>query len=132
LEDDEAKEAAGNDMKLLLKTGSLMLILLLGPGCGAVKEKKVIVAPPAYAQAQTATTQELVALINERYSGVQSLTVRRCDVEFTGGSIDDGYLEKYRKANGLFIAQNPDSIFVNILNPLTNSTVVVMASRNEQ
>jgi outer membrane lipoprotein-sorting protein len=116
-----------------LMTGvSSALILLLGLGCGAVKEKKVIVAPPSYAQAKTATPQELVLLLNERYAGVKSVTVRRCEVEFTGGSIDDGYLEKYRKANGLLIAQSPDSIFVNILNPLTNSTVVVMASRNEQ
>jgi hypothetical protein len=116
-----------------MKTRVLTLFaLFLGAGCGAVKEKTVITAPPAYAQAKTATTQELVELINENYSRVDSVTVRRCEVEFTGGSIDDGYLEKYRKANGLLIAQNPDSIFVNILNPLTNSTVVVMASMNEQ
>jgi len=116
----------------LLTGVSSVGVLLMGLGCGAVKEKKVIVAPPAYAQAKTATTSELVSLVNERYSGLKSVTVRRCDVEFTGGSIDDGYLEKYRKANGLLIAQNPDAIFVNILNPLTNSTVVVMASKNEQ
>ena len=106
--------------------------LVATAGCGAVKEKKVVTAPPAYAAARTATAEELISLINDQYANVESLTVRRCDVEFTGGSIDDGYLEKYRKANGLMIAQDPGSVFVNILNPLTNSTVVVMASRNEQ
>jgi len=116
----------------LLFQFSTLVLLVSGLGCGAVKKKTVVVTPPAYTQAQTATTRELVSLINEQYSKVDSVTVRRCDVEFTGGSIEDGYLEKYRKANGLLIAQKPDSIFLNILNPLTNSTVVVMASVHEQ
>jgi outer membrane lipoprotein-sorting protein len=135
LEGDKETEPAGSDMKgsqSLLTRVSTLVALLSGLGCGAVKEKTVIATPPAYAQAKTAAIEELVTLVNERYSKVESITVRRCEVEFTGGSIDDGYLEKYRKANGLLIAQSPDSIFVNILNPLTNSTVVVMASNNEQ
>lgn len=132
LESIEETESAGSDMKESLTRIGALIALLSGLGCGAVKEKTVITTPVAYAQAKTATPQELVTLVNERYAKIRSVTVRRCEVEFTGGSIDDGYLEKYRKANGLFIAQNPDSIFVNILNPLTNSTVVVMASRDEQ
>ena len=135
VEGDEETKSTGSCMK---STGgpwvkvSVLLTLISALGCGAVKEKKVMQPPPAYVQARTATTQELVDLINDRYSKVDSITVRKCKVEFTGGSVDDGYLEKYRKANGLLIAQNPESIFVNILNPLTNSTVVMMASKNEQ
>ena len=126
---------AGSGMKDSWRTlarATALLALVATLGCGAVKEKRVVTAPPAYAAARTATTGDLISLINDQYANVESLTVRRCDVEFTGGSIDDGYLEKYRKANGLMIAQDPGAIFVNILNPLTNSTVVVMASRNEQ
>jgi hypothetical protein len=101
-------------------------------GCGAVKEKKLVKVPPAYAQAQQATPQELVDLVNSRYAGIDSVTVPRFEVEFTGGSIDERYLEKYRKAKGYLIARKPDSIFVNLLNPLTSSSVLVMASRDEQ
>lgn len=105
---------------------------LLAVGCGAVKERQVISVPPSYIEAQTASLEELITLINDKYSGYRSITVSKFDVEFTGGSIEEGYLEKYRKAKGYLVAQNPDSIFVNILNPLTNSSVLVMASVDEE
>lgn len=112
----------------LRKFGIVALLLLL-TGCGAVKERKVLTVPPAYAAAQTATLEDLVSLINTRYSGIQSLVVSRLSVEFTGRSIEQGYFEKYRKASGYLVAERPDSIFLNILNPLTHSSVLVMASR---
>lgn len=105
------------------------LLLLLLTGCGAVKERKVLTVPPAYAAAQTATLSDLMSLINDRYAGIDSLVVSRLSVEFTGRSIEQGYFEKYRKADGYLVAEEPDSIFLNILNPLTHSSVLVMASR---
>jgi len=107
---------------------SVLSLALLASGCGAVKERKVLMMPPAYAAAKTATLEELVDLVNQRYSGIESITVKKFNVEFTGGSIEEGYLEKYRKAKGYLVAQQPDSIFVNILNPLTSSSVLVMTS----
>jgi hypothetical protein len=97
-------------------------------GCGAVKEKQVVTTPPAYAAARSATTEEIVQLINDRYADIRSVTVSRVEVEFVGGSVEEGYLEKYRKAKGILVAEEPDSIFINILNPLTSSSVLVMAS----
>ncbi len=103
----------------------------LGWGCGAVKEKTVVRVPPAYLEAKVATLPELVERIDQQWAAAVSLTVARFEVEFTGGSIDDGYFEKYRTAKGYLVAQRPDSVFVNILNPLTSSSVLVMASREE-
>jgi hypothetical protein len=111
---------------------TLFLLLLLSAGCGAVKKKTVVTVPPAYAQAKAATLEELIFLVNDDYARIASLTVPRFEVEFTGGSIEDGYFEEYRKAKGYLVAEEPDSIFVNILNPLTSSSVLVMASRRKR
>lgn len=100
-------------------------------GCGAVKERTVVRVPPAYLEAQTATLPELVERIDQQWAAIDSMIVARFEVEFTGGSIDDGYFEKYRTAKGYLVAQRPDSVFVNILNPLTSSSVLVMASRDQ-
>ena len=59
------------------------------------------------------------------------MTVSKFEVEFTGGSIEDGYFEKYRTAKGYLVSRRPNSVFVNILNPLTSSSVLVMASHEE-
>jgi len=110
----------------------LILFLLSLPllGCGAVKERKVLSVPPAYTAAKTASFEDLIHLINDRYAGIEGMVVSKLDVEFTGGSVEEGYFEKYRKAKGLLVARRPDSIFVNILNPLTSSSVLVMASQH--
>jgi hypothetical protein len=115
-------------VKPLLWIGLTGLFFLLSAGCGAVKEKEKIQTPEAYLQAKVATEAELIELINTSYSGIESIAVSRFSVEFTGGSLEDGYFEKYRKANGYLVAKRPDSIFVNILNPLTKSSVLTMAS----
>jgi hypothetical protein len=103
-------------------------LVLLAAGCGAVRERRVVDIPPAYLEAREASLEELLDLVNRRYAALESLTVTRFEVEFTGGSIDEGYFERYRTAQGYLVARRPDSVFVNILNPLTNSSVLVMAS----
>ncbi len=84
--------------------------------------------PRGYAEAQTATDQQLIELINERYAAASTLTVSSFRVEFRGGSIERGYLKEYPSAKGYLAASRPDSIYLNILNPVTSSTVVAMAA----
>lgn len=117
--------------KLLLLSGLAMLAITAG-GCGAVKETEKVQAPATYLQAKDASESELMELINESYAGISSISISRFEVEFTGGSLEDGYFEKYRKAGGYLVAQRPGSIFVNILNPLTKSSVLTMASAREE
>ncbi|MFH1965871.1 MAG: hypothetical protein ABIJ42_10080 [Acidobacteriota bacterium] len=114
--------------KPLLRIGFLCVIPLLLASCGAVREKAKVQAPETYLQAKVATEAELMELINTSYADIDSIAVSRFSVEFTGGSLEDGYFEKYRKADGYLVAKRPDSIFVNILNPLTKSSVLTMAS----
>lgn len=120
-------------MTRMVTPGRMMAAsLLVGAlsACGPVRERTVIAPPTTYAEAQVATLQELTELINQEYAGLESLVVSRFEVEMTGGSIDDGYFERYRKARGYLVTHESDSIFVNILNPLTNSSVLSMASSN--
>lgn len=116
----------------LLLTGILSLATLFFTGCGAVREKERVQAPETYLQAREASEAELMELINRGYAGIDSIAVSRFDVEFTGGSLEDGYFEKYRKAGGYLVARRPGSIFVNILNPLTKSSVLTMASADNE
>ncbi|HLV01064.1 MAG TPA: hypothetical protein VKZ59_07340 [Acidobacteriota bacterium] len=111
-----------------MKQWILLFSILLLAGCGAVKERQAVEIPAAYEEAQTASLDQLIEFINTRYAGFDNLIVSRFEVELTGGSVDDGYLERYRKANGYLVAERPEAIFVNILNPLTNSSVLTMAS----
>ncbi|MEE8348753.1 MAG: hypothetical protein V3R94_04230 [Acidobacteriota bacterium] len=108
---------------------ALIIIWMLGlVSCGAVKKRITIEIPPSYAEAQVASLEELLKLINERYGGVEALSASSLKVEFTGGSVATGYVEEYRSAKGYLVAQWPDSMYFNILNPLTSSTVAAMAT----
>ncbi|MBI4446930.1 MAG: hypothetical protein HY645_13625 [Acidobacteria bacterium] len=110
----------------------VLALLLIGGGCARLaKSKKKIEIPPAYTSARTATLEELVGIINREYTGLEALSVSQFEVEFTGGSLERGYLEQYPRGKGYLVVRFPDSIFVNILNPLSNSTVAAMASRGE-
>jgi hypothetical protein len=116
-----------------MRIKKLLVLFFMGiflSGCASVvKTKTRVDAPTAYRQARTASLDELVELINERYATVGAITVRNFQVEFKGGSVEQGFFESYPKAKGYLIAKEPDAIYVNILNPLTSSTVVAMASR---
>ncbi len=109
-----------------MKTGVGLILLCALVACGPRVSR--VTAPTSYQQAQTATAGELVELINQRYAAIDSLKAARLKIEFTGGSIEKGYLKQYPTAKGHLIAQSPDAIYMNILNPVTSSTVVTMAS----
>ncbi|MFQ5929457.1 MAG: hypothetical protein ACE5MK_07145 [Acidobacteriota bacterium] len=112
-----------------MRRAAIILWILVLIGCGgAVKRRTKVDTPPAYELAKTASLQDLVQLINERYAAIESLSVSSLKVDFVSGSVEKGYLEEYRSAKAYSVAKLPDSIFVNILNPLTNSTVITMAA----
>lgn len=105
---------------------------ILLSGCARlVKRKTKLDVPAAYQQAKSLSVSELVELINNRYAGVETLSASDFQVEFTGGSMERGYLEQYPRGKGYLVARSPDSVYVNVLNPLTSSTVAVMASQGE-
>jgi hypothetical protein len=113
--------------RLVITIGILILV-----GCGgAVKKRTQVAIPSAYASARVASLDELVRMINERYAVAETLSVSSLKVEFVGGSIETGVIEEYRSAKAYLVAKWPDSIYVNILNPLTSSTVIAMAAAGD-
>jgi outer membrane lipoprotein-sorting protein len=107
---------------LLLGTAAALLLV----GCGKRTTKLKI--PVGLSEAKSAQPEEVLKLINEKYSGLETLTVSRMKIEFTGGSVEKGYLEEFPTAKGHLVASRPDSVYMNILNPVTSSTVVTMAA----
>ncbi len=116
-------------------SASILLIagLLMASGKCSVKKTTVTAIPEAHRTAREASLGELVNLLNGRYAELDNLTFASLEVEFTGAAVEGGYIEedKYRRANGLMIAARPDSIYLNIKNPLTGSSVATMASQGE-
>ncbi len=107
----------------------ILILALLPAGCRKVIKTKVRVeAAPAHRLALESTLPDLVQRINTSYAGVESL-VAKVRLELEGHSPDAGYHERYRKAPSQLIAKRPDAIRINVLNPLTRTTVVAMASR---
>ena len=106
-----------------------LLFSLVWVACGrALKTTSKVHIPPAYDKAQELGREELVEMVNTRYASIGSLTVSALSFRFQGRSMERGYLEKYPKAKAYFVTQRPDKIYVNILNPVTKSTLVAMAS----
>ncbi len=99
-------------------------------GCGPKDTPQI--TPLGYSAARTATLDELIEHVNNRYAEVETLTVSRFQVKFTGGSIEAGYLKEYPSAKGHLVTKRPNWIYVNILNPVTSSSVVTMASDSRE
>ncbi len=115
-----------------MKAATGPLSILMAALCACGPRTVSIDVPRGYAEALTATPSELIDLINQRYAALHTLTVSNFRVEFTGGSVERGYLKEYPSGKGYLAASRPDSIYLNINNPLTSSTVVAMAaSRGE-
>lgn len=107
-------------------TAAFLILATMVVGCGP--RTVAVDVPRGYAEALTATPDELIELINRRYAALRTLTVSNFRVEFTGGSVERGYLKEYPSGKGYLAASRPDSIYLNINNPLTSSTVVAMAA----
>ncbi len=99
-------------------------------GCGP--KNKGVHTPVGYTAAKSATLEELVNLVNSQYAEIESVSVSRFRVKFTGGSIEQGYLKEYPSAKGHLVTKRPHWIYVNILNPVTSSSVVTMASDSRE
>lgn len=118
------------------KAAALMVLVGLSAGAMQCKVKTTTIRaiPDAHVNARSATLEELVEKVNQRYADLDNLTFASLDVEFTGEAIEGGYIEeaKYRRAKGLMIASRPDSIYLNIKNPLTGSSLATMASQQRR
>lgn len=106
----------------------ILMLALLPAGCRKVIKTKVRVdKAPAQRQVLHSTLPELVQLVNSSHASVESL-IAKMTLELQGDLPDENYYERYRKTPAQLIAQRPDSIRINVQNPLTRTTVIAMAS----
>jgi outer membrane lipoprotein-sorting protein len=121
-----------------LKVGSLiwraaLVLLILGasPACSVKRTVKVSV-PTKILQAKTATFDELLALLksySDRLSALSSTTLR---VSFTSGKVESGKLQEYRSAPGYVLLKRPNSLRLNVQNPLTKTSIIELASTGDE
>ena len=108
----------------------ILLVVILGL-IGCAPKKNVARIPVGYSAARTANLNELIERVNSHYAQIETFSVSHFQVKFTGGSIDAGYLKQYPSAKGYLITKRPHWIYVNILNPVTSSSLVTMASDSQ-
>jgi len=104
-----------------------ILGLAAGISCG-VKRTVTVAVPPAIREAKTATLEELLDRLEGFDRKIRSMSSNALRVTFTSGTIESGKLQEYRSAPGYLLMQRPDSIRVNIQNPVTKTTILDLLS----
>ncbi len=84
--------------------------------------------PAGIREAKTAGFEELIDLLHQRERGITSLSSNSLQITFTSGKIESGRLQEYRSAPGYLLLRRPDSIRVNIQNPITKTTILELVS----
>ena len=114
---------------LLAGSFTLLVVMaaLFGAGCGVKKTVRLQV-PSRILKAKTATFQQLVTLVEDFGSKIQSLSSTTMRVTFRSGRIEAGKLQQYRSVPGYVLLRRPDSIRLAVQNPLTKMPVLELAS----
>ncbi|MBI4456526.1 MAG: hypothetical protein HY644_11585 [Acidobacteria bacterium] len=104
----------------------LVVILALTGAC--LKRVERVSTPAAKRKALTASREQLMELVNRRYSVVRSIKYGRLGIQMEGFYLETEKKESYPKGSGYMVVQRPHWILMNINNPLTHSTVAAMAA----
>jgi len=108
-------------------TWVLVALILLCSAC-AVKKMVPVTVPAGIREAKTATFEQLINLLGDRDRRVTSLSSNSLQVTFRSGRIESGRLQEYRSAPGYVLLKKPDSIRLNIQNPITKTTILDLLS----
>jgi outer membrane lipoprotein-sorting protein len=104
---------------------------VIASGCG-VKRTVTVPTAPRIAQAKTATYDQLIANLEKYTDRINSLVSTDMRVTFTSGRVESGKLQEYRSAPGYILLKRPDSIRLNVQNPLTKTSIVELVSLGDQ
>jgi outer membrane lipoprotein-sorting protein len=115
----------------LIFRAALLLILSASLGCSVKRTVKVAV-PTKVLQAKTATLDELLALLKTYSDKLSALSSTSLRVTFTSGKVESGKLQEYRSAPGYVLLKRPDSLRLNIQNPLTKTSIIELASTGDE
>lgn len=103
-----------------------LVLLILAPAC--IKRTVRMTVPPKMLAAKSATLEELLALLSSYSERVSSLSSATIKVSLASGKAESGKLQAYRSAPGYILLRRPDSIRLNIQNPVTKTAVVELQS----
>jgi len=78
--------------------------------------------------AKTATLDELLASLAGYSERIATLSSNSLKASYTSGRVESGRLQAYRSAPGYLLLRRPDSILMNIQNPVTKTTLFELVS----
>jgi len=110
------------------KPSLFALALILATGSSCVKKVEKIPTPATKKNLLTATREQLLELINQKYGALQSIKFSRLGVSVEAFYLAKGKKESYPKGSGYLVVQRPHWILMNVNNPLTHSTVAELAA----
>jgi len=110
---------------------TLAVWFFLGSSGCLVKRTVKVPVSPAILAARTATPAELIALRRQAEMNLYALSSGSLRITYTGGKQESGKLQQYRSAPGYLLLREPDSIRMNIQNPVTKTTLADMVSSSE-
>lgn len=107
------------------------LIFVCVPACSIKTQVKVAVSPKIGA-AKTATLQELLAMLQDFSSRVQSLISPSVKITLTTGREDSGILQKYPRAPGTLLLRRPGDLRLTVSEPLAHTTILLLCSHGDE
>jgi outer membrane lipoprotein-sorting protein len=105
----------------------LPALLVLASACAVKTTVRVPVSEKVLA-AKTATLEELLSSLASHNERITSLTSGTLKASYTSGKVDSGKLQAYHSAPGYILLKRPDSILLNIQNPVTKTPLFELVS----
>lgn len=112
----------------------ILVLLLLAAANAACLVKKTVHVPVSSRAlaAQSATLDELLSTLSASSEKIRSLAASSIKASYTSGKVDSGRLQAYRSAPGYLLLRRPDSIRLNIQNPVTKTSLLELASSGDR
>lgn len=116
-----------------MSLGYIFLLIAIITVCTGCKKRATVEVPKAILQAQSATMEELLQIVN-RLDEIQTLKANNIKAEYISekkeGSLIE--LEKYPKAPGYILLKRPDMTYLVIQNPVVKKREISLLSRGNE
>ncbi len=106
---------------------ALLALLAATSGC-MVKKTLNVPVPAGLRAAKTASLDELLSVLADYGDNIEALASSSLKATYTSGKVESGKLQAYRSAPGYILLKRPDSILLNIQNPVTKTTLFELVS----
>jgi len=124
----EVKSRWGGVVDQLAASFMILVAVALLSGAACAKRTVRLQVPSRILRAKTVTFQQLVTLVDDYSNKIETLSTTAMRVTFRSGKTESGKLQRYRSVPGYLLLRHPDSIRLNVQNPLTKTPVLELAS----